>query len=248
MSLFFALLSRCCVFTLCKRLWVLHFSALWERSWQHYCTGQLLSSWNVFSQHLQVKPPLLCRSLHQKQPWNGKEGCLWENRDKVTFCGHVKVIRFCRDLLVLAPHLSLGRTSGWVLWLCHRSPALHSLQWRYVWCLACSLEEESTGLWCWNQWRELVSWSLKREMNVKYLSKGPGRLHLLLSSCKHQEFHCTSSRRQPIVPVLGNAPSPHPLVVQKPRPLPLWCSLPWAEWRSQHLCTMVVLVTMTPPK
>lgn len=80
-------------------------------------------------------------------------------------------------------------------------------------------------------------------MQSRYLSTGHVHPHLGQSSCRHLWCRCISSRRQPVGPGLENAPLPHLLAVQKPQPLPRWCSPPWAEQRSLHLCAIRMLVT-----
>lgn len=135
------------VFTLYRRLWDLHVSAWWEHSWWRCCTGQTLSSWTVFWLHPQERPRLLCRSQRRRQRWSGTADCLKGKRRWVisfynSWCLYldVKEISFWNQFSSAA-HLSSGRTSGWALWSCRRSPALHSLQWRYGWCSAYNLEE-----------------------------------------------------------------------------------------------------------
>ena len=68
-----------------------------------------------------------------------------------------------------------------------------------------------------------------------HLSKGLALPRLWQSSCRRPACCCTSSRRQPVAPGLGNAPLPHLSAAQRPRPWHLWCSPPWAEWQSQRL-------------
>lgn len=134
------------VFTLYRRLRVLRSSPWWQHSWLRSCTCLLSNSWTVFWLHPREKPPLLRRSLHQRQRWSGTAGCLKEEQEPSHILPQYLVFRclrnwnnicrFCSNLFAFSPHLSLGHTSGWVLWLSHRSPALHSLQWHYGWCWA----------------------------------------------------------------------------------------------------------------
>lgn len=121
-------------------------------------------------------------------------------------------------------HLSSGHTSEWVLWSCHRWPVLHSLQRHSWWCLACNLKERKKHC------SKLQMFFMRGHITKakkQYLSTVPELLRLWQSSYRHPGCRCISSHHQPFAPGLGNAPSPHLLVAQKPQPWLLWCSPPW---------------------